>query len=169
LLLYSKPSSSDITDKKLVYLPVYSNISYWHNKNSQKNSSKKSYPQYSTLSMQSNFMSLSPAHLLDVDAFSHVVECIFLLQQDNVIHQVLLDLWGESGNLCTIYALLTVPLDTLTVLPMVEPLMPDPSPMHTRIGLHSSKTCMTIATAKLPGLIITSLISPHPTLTAIAF
>ncbi len=28
---------------------------------------------------------------------------------------------------------------------------------------------MTIATAKLPDLIITSLISPHPTLTAIAF
>jgi hypothetical protein len=28
---------------------------------------------------------------------------------------------------------------------------------------------MTIATAKLPSLIITSLISPHPTLTAIAF
>jgi hypothetical protein len=28
---------------------------------------------------------------------------------------------------------------------------------------------MTIATAKPPGLIITSLISPHPTLTAIAF
>jgi hypothetical protein len=29
--------------------------------------------------------------------------------------------------------------------------------------------CITISTAKLPGLIITSLISPHPTLTAIAF
>jgi hypothetical protein len=28
---------------------------------------------------------------------------------------------------------------------------------------------MNVATAKLPGLIITSLISPHPTLTAIAF
>jgi hypothetical protein len=28
---------------------------------------------------------------------------------------------------------------------------------------------MTVATATLPGLIITSLISPHPTLTAIAF
>jgi hypothetical protein len=28
---------------------------------------------------------------------------------------------------------------------------------------------MTVATAKLPGLIITSLISPHPSLTAIAF
>jgi hypothetical protein len=52
------------------------------------------------------------AHL---DAFSHVVECIFLLQQDNVIHQALLDLWGDSGNPCTIYALLTVPLDTLTI------------------------------------------------------
>ncbi len=52
---------------------------------------------------------------------------------------------------------------------MAEPPMRDPSLMHTRIRLHSSKTCMTIATAKLPGLIITSLISPHPTLTAIAF
>jgi hypothetical protein len=47
--------------------------------------------------------------------------------------------------------------------------MHDPSLMHTRIGLLISKTCMTIAAAKLPGLIITSLISPHPTLTAIAF
>jgi hypothetical protein len=52
------------------------------------------------------------AHL---DVFSHVVECIFLLQQDNVICQALLDLWGDSGNLCTIYALLTVPIDTLTI------------------------------------------------------
>jgi hypothetical protein len=51
-----------------------------------------------------------------LDAFSHVVECIFCLQQDNVIHQeAILDSWGESGNLCTIYALLMVPLDTLTV------------------------------------------------------
>ncbi len=54
-------------------------------------------------------------------------------------------------------------------LPMVEPLMRDPSLMHTRIGLLSSETCMTIAAAKPPGLIITSLISPHPTLTTIAF
>jgi hypothetical protein len=52
------------------------------------------------------------AHL---DAFSHVVECIFLLQQDNVICQALLDLWGESDNPCTTYVLLMVPLDTLTV------------------------------------------------------
>jgi hypothetical protein len=51
-----------------------------------------------------------------LDAFSHVVEHIFLLQQDNVICQALLDSWGESGNLCTIYALLTaVPHDTLTI------------------------------------------------------
>jgi hypothetical protein len=50
-----------------------------------------------------------------LDAFSHVVECIFLLQQDIGIHQALLDLLRESGNLCTIYALLMVPLDTLTV------------------------------------------------------
>jgi hypothetical protein len=52
------------------------------------------------------------AHL---DAFSHVVECIFLLQQDNVICQALLDLWGEYNNPCTIYKLLMVPLDTLAV------------------------------------------------------
>ena len=50
-----------------------------------------------------------------LDAFSHVVECIFLLQQDNVIRQALLDLWGDSGNPCTIYVLLMVPLDTLTI------------------------------------------------------
>jgi hypothetical protein len=53
-------------------------------------------------------------------------------------------------------------------LPMVEPTMCDPSLMHTRIGLLISKTCMPVATAKLPGLIITSLILPHPILTAIA-
>jgi hypothetical protein len=40
--------------------------------------------------------------------------------------------------------------------------------MHTWIRLLISKTCMTIAAAKLPGLIITSLILPHPILTAIA-
>jgi hypothetical protein len=51
----------------------------------------------------------------DLDAFSHVVECIFLLQQDNVICQALLDSWGESSNPCTIYALPMVPLDTLTI------------------------------------------------------
>jgi hypothetical protein len=51
----------------------------------------------------------------NLDAFSYVVECIFFLQQDNVICQALLDLWGESGNPCTIYALLLVPLDTLTI------------------------------------------------------
>jgi hypothetical protein len=105
-----------------------------------------------------------------VDAFSHVFESIFLLQQDNVIHQALLDSWGESGNPCTICMLLTVPpWLTPLQLPMSEPLMPDPSLMHTRIRLLSSETFMTIAAAKPPGLIITSLISPHPTLTAIAF
>jgi hypothetical protein len=52
------------------------------------------------------------AHL---DVFSHVVECVFLLQKDNVICQALLDSWEESDNLCTIYALLMAPLDTLTV------------------------------------------------------
>jgi hypothetical protein len=51
-----------------------------------------------------------------LDVFSHVVECIFLLQLDNVICQALLaDSWGDSYNLCTIYTLLTVPLDTLTI------------------------------------------------------
>jgi hypothetical protein len=34
-------------------------------------------------------------------------------------------------------------------LHMVEPLMRDPSLMHTRIGLLISETCMTIAVAKL--------------------
>jgi hypothetical protein len=58
---------------------------------------------------------------------------------------------------------------TLLPLPTAEPLMHDPSLMHTRIRLYSSETCMTVATAKTPGLIITSLISPHFTLTAIAF
>jgi hypothetical protein len=43
------------------------------------------------------------AHLA---AFSHVVACFFLLQQDNVIHQALLDLWGDSGDPFTIYVLL---------------------------------------------------------------
>jgi hypothetical protein len=53
------------------------------------------------------------AHL---DAFSHVVQCIFLLQQDNVICQALFDSWGESSNPCTIYVLLLmVPIDTLTI------------------------------------------------------
>jgi hypothetical protein len=33
----------------------------------------------------------------------------------NVIHQALLDFWGESGNPCTIYILLMAPLDTLTI------------------------------------------------------
>jgi hypothetical protein len=103
-----------------------------------------------------------------LDTFSHVVECVFLLQQDNVICQALLDLCGESGNQCTICALPTVPLDTLTVT-YSGYLLHNPSLMHTRIGIHSSETCMTIATTKLPGLTITSLISPHLTLTAIAF
>jgi hypothetical protein len=52
------------------------------------------------------------------DAFSHVVKCVFLLQQDNVICcQALLDLWGEVPTTRTQYTcmLLTVPLDTLTV------------------------------------------------------
>jgi hypothetical protein len=52
------------------------------------------------------------AHL---DAFAHVVECIFHLQPDYVICQALLASWGESDNPCTIYALLMVPLDTLIV------------------------------------------------------
>jgi hypothetical protein len=51
------------------------------------------------------------AHL---KAFSHVVEGIFLLQQDNVIQQTLLDSWGASDNR-TIYVLLTVPLHSLQI------------------------------------------------------
>jgi hypothetical protein len=47
------------------------------------------------------------------DAFSNVVEHVFLLQQDNVIPQALLDSWGESDNPCTIYALPMVPLTPL--------------------------------------------------------
>jgi hypothetical protein len=54
-------------------------------------------------------------------------------------------------------------------LPMAQPPMRDRFQMNTRIKLHSSKTCMTIATAKPPVLIITSLMSLHPDLTAIAF
>jgi hypothetical protein len=86
-----------------------------------------------------------------LDAFSHVVECIFLLQQDNVICQA--DLWGDSGNLCTLYMLLTIPLDTLIITYGRH----NPSLTHTRIGLHKSKTCMTIAIARPPGLITISL------------
>jgi hypothetical protein len=52
------------------------------------------------------------AHL---DAFSHVAECNFLLQQNNFISQAIIDSWGESDNLCAIYALLMAPLDTLTI------------------------------------------------------
>jgi hypothetical protein len=77
-------------------------------------------------------------------------------------------MWGESSNPCIIYALLVGPLDTLTIT-YGGTSAAQPSLMHTRIRLHSSETCMTVATAKLPGLIITSLISPYPTLTAIAF
>jgi hypothetical protein len=55
-----------------------------------------------------------PTQMAHLDAISHVVEC-FLLQQDNVIHQALLDSWGASTNPCTIYMLLMVPLDTLTI------------------------------------------------------
>jgi hypothetical protein len=33
----------------------------------------------------------------------------------SVIRQALLDFWGESGNLCTIYILLMAPLSTLTI------------------------------------------------------
>jgi hypothetical protein len=50
-----------------------------------------------------------------LDALSHVVEHVFLLEQDNIFCQALLDSWGESSNLCTIYALLTVPIETFTV------------------------------------------------------
>jgi hypothetical protein len=50
-----------------------------------------------------------------LDALSQVVECIILLQQDNDVCHAILDSWKQSGNPCTIYALITVPLDTLTV------------------------------------------------------
>ncbi len=56
-----------------------------------------------------------PTQLAHLNVFSHVNECIFLLWQHNVFHQALLDSWGDSDNLCTIYMLLTVPLDTLTI------------------------------------------------------
>jgi hypothetical protein len=48
------------------------------------------------------------AHL---EAFIHVVEDLFLLQQGNVIWQALLDLWGTSNNPCMIY----VPLHALQI------------------------------------------------------
>jgi hypothetical protein len=51
---------------------------------------------------------------------------------------------------------------------MAECMMHDPSLIHTRIGLLSSETCMTIATAKPPGLITTCLVSCHPILTTTA-
>jgi hypothetical protein len=56
-----------------------------------------------------------PTQTAHLDTFSHVVRCVFLLQQDNVLCQALLDLWGVSYNPCTIYVLLTAPLDTLTI------------------------------------------------------
>jgi hypothetical protein len=102
------------------------------------------------------------AHL---DVFSQMVECVFLLCQDNVICQALLDSRGDSSNPCTIYVLKRFPLTPLP-LPMAESQLHNPSLMHTRLGLHSCETYMTVATAKLPGLITTSLILPHPILTA---
>ncbi len=65
---------------------------------------------------------------------------------------------------------LTVPLDTLTVTyGRTSSVQPISNAYKNWIATLSSETCMTIATAKLPGLIITSVISPHATLTAIAF
>jgi hypothetical protein len=64
-------------------------------------------------------------------------------------------------------ALLTVPLYSPQIT-TVEPVMRNPSQMHTKTTLLISVTCMSDRTAKLPGLIITSLILPHPTLTSIA-
>jgi hypothetical protein len=52
---------------------------------------------------------------------------------------------------------------------MQEPVIYDPSLMHTRIGLLIFETCMAIAAEKPPGLITTFLISCQPTLTLIAF
>jgi hypothetical protein len=67
-----------------------------------------------TCPLPSHFQQLTSqaAHL---DEFSHAVECIFLLQQDNIICQALLDSRGKSNGQCTIYMLLMVFLDTLTV------------------------------------------------------
>jgi hypothetical protein len=48
-------------------------------------------------------------------ALSHVVEKIFLLPWSNVIWQALLDSWGGSNDLCMIYALLIVPLNSLQI------------------------------------------------------
>jgi hypothetical protein len=103
-----------------------------------------------------------------LDAFSNVDECIFLFQQYNVICQALLDSWGDSGNPCTIYTLLTAPLDTLTIY------YSGTSSASLLSNAYNNQTTQfqdmyDLATAKLPRLIITSLISPHPTLTAIAF
>ena len=74
---------------------------------------------------------------------------------------------GASNNLCMIYALLTVPLHSLQITHgRTSDALPLSNAYKTRFLI--SATCMTIAAAKPPGLIITSLILPHPTLTAIA-
>jgi hypothetical protein len=102
--------------------------------------------------------------------FSHVVEGIFLLQQDNVIQQALLDFWGASDNR-TIYVLLTVPLHSLQITySRTSDACTTPLKCIQELDYSvASKMCMTIAAAKLPHPIITTLILPHPILTAIAF
>jgi hypothetical protein len=86
---------------------------------------------------------------------------IMLLVRLSLIH-------GENPTSCTQYTCSLQFTFTPFRLLTVELMMHDPSLMHTRIGLLSSETCMTITTAKLPGLITTSLILPHPSLTAVA-
>jgi hypothetical protein len=94
----------------------------------------------------------------------------FLLQNDNVICQALLDSWGESGNPCTIYMLLRVPLDTLTITyGRTSNAQPLSNAFKNQITEFQDMYDHCSPTAKPPGLIITSLISPHPTLTAMAF
>jgi hypothetical protein len=68
-----------------------------------------------TMTPPSGHVQQLPTQTTHLDVFSHVVECILLLQQDNIICQGLIDSWGDSNNLCMIYVLITVPLDTLTI------------------------------------------------------
>jgi hypothetical protein len=75
---------------------------------------------------------------------------------------------GENPETCAQYMRSSCFSLTPLQLPMAEPHMCNLSQMLTQTRLHSSKTCMTIARAKLPVLITISLILPPPILTAIA-
>jgi hypothetical protein len=89
-------------------------------------------------------------------------------RSNNAIHQALLDLWGESGNPCTICALLMVPLDTLTVTysgasaaqPLSNACKNQITQFQDMYDHCNSQTAWSDHN---------TLISPHPTLTAIAF